>query len=393
MKRAACMSAMTVRLFTVGRMKLQKVKVVFVFVEFLTAGACLFANSLAPSEYTITTKMVSLWLSSSGEVITSNQIFVRVAIDQARVIIQPWACDGTENLVFFTWATSPFRTNEWIVGGQSQGLEDVITNVFVNNHPIFGAQDTYANLARILYLPESHSTYRGIPSCERLYIPIESSFYEPEEISFEIGEMMLNNKRLTSCIVAVSPPYYYRPEIGGKTVRVGLRGIPPTRKLWSLTVTEFTNWHGIVLPFQFSYMRYQDPAARVDADEEKPVVLVTGSLVAAELGAETDIRPRLSDRLSVADLRVTPVLGRAVRYTAPPGGWPETNSKEYEQLLATNKALIASSILSPPVNQPPVMWRTKIVQALLVFTAMTVIPILALYRLGSSKLREKKYNK
>jgi hypothetical protein len=80
----------------------------------------------------------------------------------------------------------------------------------------------------------------------------------------------------------------------------------------------------------------QDPAGRARAESRKPIAVVTGSLVSTELSADTDIRPRLSENLSVGDERMKPVLRRPARYGARPGEWPEVNSKEYNTIIDAN---------------------------------------------------------
>jgi hypothetical protein len=163
-------------------------------------------------------------------------------------------------------------------------------------------------------------------------LPIESSTYPPEEIDIRVSERTAGAEQVESSIEAVSPSYYF----GRHRVRLPFEGPRSTRKLWTLVITENTNWHGVLLPSKFRYTRYLDPADRVRAENRKPIVLITGSLVSAKLGADTDIRPRLAEELSVADVRVTSALGRAVRYRAKPGAWPEINSKEYDKLIEAN---------------------------------------------------------
>jgi hypothetical protein len=296
-------------------------------------------HSSSPSAYTVNIGLNSRWFRPSGEVAESNDIRIKIAIDPEKALIQPWAAPGnTNNLGFLTWATSPFQAGEWIVGARNRGPDDKLANVIIDNHPLLYATDTFANLARILYLPQNHPTYRGLKENERLYIPIESSGYAPDEIEFRTTNREFNGNQLVCEIAAFTPSYYHNQK-----EKKPFRSPPPNRTLWLLSITQFTNWHQISMPSRFSYVRYLDPDCRVEAESKIPIVLLDGWLISAEVGAETDITSRLEQQLTLVDYRPALELGRCVRYSVPRGAWPRLNTEEYKHMVATNRIARASS--------------------------------------------------
>jgi hypothetical protein len=293
-------------------------------------------------------------MSVEGEVLSSNNILLRVEVESQRALIQPQASDGDTNLVFLAWATSPFRRNEWIIGGVSRTTNDIIENVFIGSHPVFGAHDTYANLGRILYLPSNHPAC-GIEDQERYYIPIETSSYQMHEVNFEADYITASSGRTLSRLTAHSPPYFYISQ-HGRNAPQPFRGTKPTRRLWTISVTDYTNWLGRVLPSRFTYVRWQDPQSRAMEQEDRPIVLISGELISIESGANADIRSRLARSVSVADVRTTAELGRAIRYTTAPGAWPEIGSPQYQRMVETNRIRLATTRLD---DRPEELFGSK----------------------------------
>ena len=122
---------------------------------------------------------------------------------------------------------------------------------------------------------------------------------------------------------------------------------PNTRLIWRLDVTAYTNWHGLVLPAQFRYLRYTDANLRTEREELIPITDATGSLLKVYEGALTDIQPHLSNQLTVTDYRAKDQLdGQPARYVLE-GKWSPIGSEDFRKMVATNKLRIAGADAPP----------------------------------------------
>ena len=154
---------------------------------------------------------------------------------------------------------------------------------------------------------------------------------------------------------AYTPKYFYKPatskmpsaglpwnlskSLANAMVKVPFAAPPFERKLWVLSIQQYTNWNGLLLPTSFSYERYQDPLSRAKVDSDTVVVSVEGALVSIKQGAMADIKPQLGPHLSVTDLRPQGELyGQPAHYQAENGKWPAVGTQEYREMVRASKA-------------------------------------------------------
>lgn len=303
-----------------------------------------FGQTSIPEKYTVSFGFTYKWHNlAEGGVREEMLLKCDVAIDENKVLITPSALKAPSNIVQAVWATSPYRTNEWIVygfGSKKDGLFDRIT---IDHNPTRGGSDLGANLGRILYIPSTHPTYQSVNGNERYFIEFESSSYKPSEVTFQISEKKFDGRSVIDQLVAYTPKYYKQGISATKSQNVEFKGDAPTRRLWQISILQYTNWLGVLLPLKFNYTRYQDPQNRVKNEDLTPVVTCDGELISVKAEAETDISKQLAPKLGVVDLRFKDEKGleASVYYDSAPGLWPVVGSDEYKSILATNKMLHA----------------------------------------------------
>ena len=95
-----------------------------------------------PLAYTVTFGYTYKWFNvNSGKVLIENRVGCKVSVDGGNVLIQPYSLVGVTNVVFHVWATSPFRSNEWIVGGETMSPTDTIKNIWLDTNPTRSCSD------------------------------------------------------------------------------------------------------------------------------------------------------------------------------------------------------------------------------------------------------------
>ena len=297
------------------------------------------ANQLKPSSpYTIEFSLKSQWLDAKGDIRDTEQIDVQVAQTKDAVVIQPWLENGGTNIGFMTWATSPYRAGEWIVGALSVNLTSKITLVAIDTHPTAHTLDLFPALGRILYLAHDHPSLAGISEDELLYIGPESCFYTPQELSLRTTSHPSQKNNLLDSIVCMSPDYCY---LGG--LKKHFSGPPFERKLWELKISEYTNLNGVNLAARFTYTRYQDANLRIEKDSNAKIVYCEGRLLSVSDYATVDIKSRLDNQLQVIDFRPFQELGsKPARYSTNAGQWPTIGSKDYLIMIDKSKIKIAA---------------------------------------------------
>lgn len=342
------------RLFPIRLLGLQGFVVVLAFSGHVltgVSGETPHANGfsgpdIALAPYTAVFNVRSQWLNASGEVKEDVQLTVNVFVTQNQVVIEPKSVTNS-NLVFMIWCSSPVRSEEWISYTSSTGPTGRLDVVLVDNHPTLQATDLYANLGRILYVPTNHPAFAGVSEGDRLYMAGESSSYRPDEVDFKTQRRSVGEQKLASVLTASSPDYYY--DSNGRRKAFG--GPPYERKLWSLSVDEYSNWHSMPVPGRFRYVRYQDPGLRAKSESDIPIVLCEGSLVSIHDGANADLTSRVDVHLKVMDFRPRDELfGQPARYSVSENAWPEIGSDAYRRMVVTNKSHILKHVALQPAK-------------------------------------------
>lgn len=296
-----------------------------------------------PSAYTVKFAYTYKWYNAnSGKVLVQNKVGCNVSVDGSKVLIQPYSLAGATNVVFHVWATSPFATNEWIVGGETMSPTDTIKSIWLDNNPTRSCSDLSANLGRILFISNENPVFKGLSKNERYYLDLESGSYRANELKMQYSKIKYEGQNVCNEIIAYSPNYYRQMISATQFVTNSLKD-GNGRKLWHISISSFTNWNGYIFPSKFQYVRYRDVKQRIASENLDPVVLCQGWVISIRNGADTDITPRLSKNLAISDFRFDDVagVGRAVGYTAPSGEWPAYDSKEFKEIAASNKMVAA----------------------------------------------------
>lgn len=333
-----------------------------------------------PITYTVDFSYNYQWFNvNSGKMLVENRVGCKVSVDGEKILIEPYSLSGATNVVFHIWATSPFSSKEWIIGGETMSPTDTIKNIWLDNKPTRSCSDLAANLGRILYVPGGHAVFNGLSENDRYYLDLESGSYVASELRMSYSKVKWNGSDVCNEIVAYSPEYY-RQMVSATQFKTNLfKGDHLGRKLWALSLLSFTNWNGYVFPSKFKYVRYRDVNQRVDVENLDPVVVCDGDITYIKKGANVNVASRLSTNLFISDFRFkdVPESGRAVGYMSSPGNWPVYQSKEFNELVATNQAVAA--IKSNQIFRA----RARFI-IVLIFSVMLIAPVLFL---GNKYLR------
>jgi len=344
------------------RNRCQELITLFVLLQCITASGADVQMSTAP--YTVEFTVQSRYLNPAGHILQDEQVEVRVSVDSNQVMIQSRS-PTNENVCPLAWATSPVRAQEWITayppippdGTHGLGSYEFDT-VIVEKSPYSSGSDLLVRLGQFLYIPTNHTTFRGCSERDIWCNAGESFGYTPTEVTFRTRRQPFGSRNLPVQIAAYTPKYYYEPaasrmpfaglplnlskSLANAMVKVPFAGPPFERKLWVLSIQQYTNWNGLLLATSFSYERYQDPPLRAKVDSDTVVVSVEGALVSIRRGAMADINPQLRPHLTVVDLRPQGELyGQPARYQAENGKWPAVGTQEYREIVRASKAELA----------------------------------------------------
>jgi hypothetical protein len=277
-----------------------------------------------------------------------------------------------------TWATSPFRSQEWVLGwpyffsstnGFGSNQFDIFsgTNRFGSNQfdtlvidqrPYIPIMDEFTRLALFLYVPTTHRTFRGCSQRDILDNAGESFGYASTELTFQVRGQAFDSHNLPVQIAAYSPKYFYKAapikiplerlplwlskRLAHNRSKVPFEGPPFDRRLWVLSIQQYTNWSGLLLPMRFRYERYGDPATSAKLGSDTVIASIDGVLTSITQGAAADISPQLQPQVLVVDFRPQQELyGTPARYQAECGKWPVLGTAEYRNMVRTNAAALA----------------------------------------------------
>src|SRR5262249_22566422 len=114
------------------------------------------------------------------------------------------------------WATSPYRTQEWIAaypsaGGGSKGFgSNRFGAVMIDQRPYMSVLDELPRLALFLYVPTTHPTFRGCSQAEVLNFRGSLSGFAPDELVFQVQHKAFGAYSLPVEIATFSPQYFHQ---------------------------------------------------------------------------------------------------------------------------------------------------------------------------------------
>ncbi len=313
--------------------------------------------------YTVEFAVQSQW-HVGNQVKQDERLEVRVSVGANHVLIQ--ARSPTNEMVGpMTWATSPFRTQEWILAlpvfySATNGFGSIpFDTLMIDQRPYIPAMDELTRLALFLYVPTTHGTFRGCSQRDILDNAGEGFGYASGELNFQIHSQAFDSRSLPVQIAAHSPKYFYKTapiriplerlpswlskRLAYNTSKVPFEGPPFDRRLWLLSIQQYTNWSGLLLPMRFRYERYGDPTTRAKLGSDTVTASIDGVLTSITQGAAADVSPQLQPQVLVVDFRSQKELyGNPARYQAECGKWPALGTAEYRKMVRTNAAALAA---------------------------------------------------
>lgn len=350
--------SMTTRKYYVPRRLTQSWMLMFLAAQVVTAtltepqGRAMVKQSSSPTvgstwPYSIEFEVRSQWLDPSGKLLEDVNVVVNVSVGSETVFIAPRRGLNNTNSAFLSWSPSPVNAGEWINYLELSLSSNQIDTIIIDTHPTIQAKDLFTSLGRILYVSDAHPVMSSMSEVERLYIPGECSLYTPDEIDFQMRTGRVGLRDMPQDITAYTPDYY----VDTRRRKKKFAGPPFKRKLWVITIEQYTNWHDLLIPSTFTYRRYQDPDLRANAENEAAIAKCDGRLVSISEGANRSLTSRLERRLKIIDFRPRDELfGYPARYEAGWGEWPRLGTDEYHRIVATNKVQIASLLANQPAN-------------------------------------------
>lgn len=307
--------------------------------------------------YTVEFAVQSQW-HVGNQIKQDERLEVRVSVDANHILVQ--ARSPTNEMVGpMTWATSPFRTQEWILAlpvfySATNAFGSIpFDTLMIDQRPYIPAMDELTRLALFLYVPTTHKTFRGCSPRDILGNAGDSFGYIPTELDFQIHHQAFDARSLPVEIATYSPKYFYKyapvkiplekpplwlsRRLLNHKSKASFEGPPFDRKLWELSVQQYTNWSSLLLPMRFHYKRYGDPITRAKLGSDTVIASIDGVLTSITQGAAADIRPQLQPRVSVVDFRPQQALyGTPARYQVECGQWPVLGTAEYRNMVRTN---------------------------------------------------------
>jgi hypothetical protein len=186
----------------------------------------------------------------------------------------------------------------------------------------------------------------------------ESFGYASTELTFQVRGQAFDSHNLPVQIATYSPKYFYKAapiklpletlplwlskRLAYYRSKVPFEGPPFDRRLWVLSIQQYTNWSGLLLPMRFRYERYGDPATSAKLGSDTVIASIDGVLTSITQGAAADISPQLQPQVLVVDFRPQQELyGTPARYQAECGKWPVLGTAEYRNMVRTNAAALA----------------------------------------------------
>ncbi|MCX6923322.1 MAG: hypothetical protein NT154_08965, partial [Verrucomicrobia bacterium] len=352
---------------------------------------------MSATPYTVELAVRSRWLNLATRVLEETRAELRVSVGTNQVLIQSRSPDN-ENLVPITWASSPVRAQEWVMAF-GRATNEFGSNQFdtltIDKSPFIPNVDERTCLGLSLYVPANHTTFRGCSEHEIWCNAGESFGYTPTEVTFRTKRQLFGSRNLPVQMAAYSPKYFYKSAsssvpfdvtrlpwnlakyFANVRIKVPFAGPPLERKLWSLSIQQYTNWSGLLLPVSFRYERYDDPPERAKRESGTVIASLEGTLVSIKQGAIADISPQLRSHLSVFDLRPQRELhGNMAHYQAENGKWPALGTKEYREMVRVSRAELAKQ--NGGGSSPRRSNVVLLTAFLLVFPAAFVLLLIAL---------------